>query len=75
MIDKVPHPAFTLHFGGCDLQGHERMGEQVGAMLQEQIPAFLVELGKAVENSGMNYQEWIECHEEDAKEIAKKYLA
>lgn len=75
MIDKVPHPAFTLHFGGCDLQGHERMGEQVGVMLQEQIPAFLVELGKAVENSGMNYQEWIEGHEEDAKEIAKKYLA
>ena len=51
------------------------MGEQVGVMLQEQIPAFLVELGKAVENSGMNYQEWIEGHEEDAKEIAKKYLA
>lgn len=75
MIDKVPHPAFTLHLNGCDHQGHERMGEQVGVMLQEQIPAFLVELGKTVESSGMAYDQWIQDHKEDVKEIAGKYLA
>ena len=75
MIDKVVKPAFTLHLGGCDLQGKERMGEQSGVMLQEQIPAFLVELGRRVEASGLDYAHWVKDHEDEVKEIAGKYLA
>lgn len=75
MIDKVAHSAFTLHVNGCDHQGQERMGEQLGMILQENIPAFLVELGKTVEASGMEYREWIREHGDDLKEIAGKYLA
>ena len=75
MIDKVAKPAFTLHLGGCDLQGKERMGEQSGVMLQEQIPAFLVELGRRVEASGLDYAHWVKDHEDEVKEIAGKYLA
>ncbi len=75
MIDKVPHPAFTLHLNGCDRQGVERMGVQKGAMLQENIPLFLVELGKTVQDSGMDYAHWVKDHGDVLEEIAGKYLA
>lgn len=75
MIDKKPYPAFTLHVNGCDIQGQERMGESVGVMLAEKIPAFLVELGKKVAASGLSYSEWKKEHLEEVKELAEGYLA
>lgn len=47
MIDKVATPAFTLHLNGSDAQGMERFGEPAGMILQDNIPAFLVEVGEA----------------------------
>ena len=31
VIDKVAHSAFVLHINGSDLQGKEKMGEEVGS--------------------------------------------
>ncbi len=75
VIDKVPHSAFTLHINGCDLQGQEKMGEQMGVILEENIPAFLVELGQTVDAAGMNFDQWMEDHVEDLKVITEKYIA
>ena len=74
MIDKVAHPAFTCHLNGSDRQGEEKMGEQIGVMLEEKIPAFLVELGQTVEASGLSYAEWKIDHEAEMKAVAAKYL-
>lgn len=75
MIDKAANPAFTLHYNGCQLQGSERMGEQLGVMLQAQIPEFLRALGRKVQAEGMDFEAWNAAHPEGVKELAEAYLA
>lgn len=58
MVDKKPLPAFVLYVNGNELQGGEAMGREAGTILEDQIPAFLVELGKTVAASGMTYEQW-----------------
>ena len=55
---KVLKPAFNLYINGSDIQGQERMGEEVGTLLEEQIPDFLCALGHAVSDSGMDFDTW-----------------
>ncbi len=74
-VDKVPMPAFTLHLGGCELQGQEKMGKQAGVILEKDIPAFLVELGQTVAATGEPYSQWVISHEEELEKIAGTYLA
>ena len=40
MIDKKPQPAFVLFYNGCDRQGTEQMGKEIGLMLEEDNPQF-----------------------------------
>ena len=75
VIDKVPKPAFNLHVNGGELQGEERFGEDWGAMLEENIPAFMAEVGETVEQAGQTFAEWFPEHRETLKEIAEKYMA
>ena len=74
LIDKVPHPAFTLHVNGCDKQGSERMGDQLGVILQSKIPDFLLDMAQAVVDANMDFVSWFNSHEEDFHKIAEKYL-
>ena len=74
LIDKVAHPAFVFYVNGCSLQGKEAMGREVGTMLEAEIPAFLVELGKTVAASGMKYNEWNAANPTAIDEIAAKYV-
>ena len=37
-VDNVLKPAFNLYINGSDVQGQERMGKEIGTMLEEQIP-------------------------------------
>ena len=74
VIDKVAKPAFTLHVGGCDLQDKERMGDQRGVMLEENIPSFLRTLGQAVAASGKDFEGWLSENPEGVRELAAGYL-
>ena len=67
-------PAFTLYAGGCDVQGRESMGREIGTMLARDIPEFLVKLGQEAAQSGMEYGTWENEHPERLEEIAKAYL-
>ncbi len=73
MIDKVAHSAFKVHLCGCDRQGNEKMGDEIGVMLETDIPAFLVEVGRTVEASGTTYDEWVKDGAE-LRAIAEKYI-
>lgn len=53
-VNKEVKPAFNLFVKGCCFQGKERMGEELGAILEENIPAFLKALGHAVQESGLD---------------------
>ncbi|MFQ7033784.1 MAG: hypothetical protein ACLRRJ_12940 [Clostridium sp.] len=73
-IDKVLKPAFNLYINGSDIQGQERMGEEVGTLLEEQIPDFLCALGHAVSDSGMDFDTWFAKNPEGIKAIAASFL-
>lgn len=73
-VDKVAKPAFTLHYNGCEIQGRERMGEKLGVILEEQIPEFLRRLGRAVQESGLGFEEWEQKHPEGVKKLAEEFV-
>lgn len=69
-----PKPAFAVFAGGCDTLGEESFGEDLGVMLEEEIPSFLVELGRAIASDRSTYEEWVTKNPEKFKEIYKKYI-
>lgn len=74
IVDKKPLPAFTLHVGGSAELGHEHLAENWGPMLEERIPAFLVEVGQTVAAAGQSFERWLPAHMDDLRAIAKPYL-
>lgn len=74
-IDGSPKPAFVLYTNGCSLQGQESMGKEIGAILETQIPEFIVKLGRAVMESGMDFTAWNEKNPDGIEKIAEEYTA
>lgn len=70
-----PKAAFALFVGGNDKQGQENITEEVGTIVMEEIPEYLVELGKTVENSGKDFYKWFEENRTDFDAITEKYIA
>lgn len=66
--------AFAIYDNGCETEGEERFGEELGVMFAEQIPEFFTELGHAVQSEGLTYMEFREKHPEKIKEIADQYV-
>ena len=73
-VDGKPQPAFSLLVKGCDLQGKEQFGESLGTILQAELPAFIVELGKTVVASGLGFDEWLAQYESDFRTLAASYI-
>lgn len=71
---KNKQSAFILYQNGCELQGKEQMGKELGTIEETQIPTFLVELGKAVAAAGMDYAAWNAANPDALEQIASKYL-
>lgn len=72
--DGAMQPAFVLTVNGEDAQSRERFGEQIGTVLESDIPAFLKELGTEIAELGMKFDEWYEGHADRFAEIAKPYV-
>ncbi len=66
--------AFALFDNGCAARGEERFGVDMGTITVEDIPKFLVELGKKVEATGMDYDDYYKEYSEEFKELVKKYV-
>ena len=73
-VDGKPQPGFLLFVGGCDRQGSEAMGRELGVLLEQDVPAFLVALGKAVAASGQDYAAWHAADPAAIDRIAAPYL-
>ena len=73
-MDGAMQPAFVLTVNGRDEAGVECFGEQVGTILEKDIPSFLKKIGEEVSKSGMMYDEWYENHTERFAGIAKPYV-
>ena len=71
--DKKPQPAFRLFLGGSDALDAARFGEAGAVILEKDIPALLVELGRAAAAAGQTWAQWSETHREDLNAIVARY--
>lgn len=70
-----PKPAFAIFVGGCALQGKEHIADTGKAITVEEIPLFLVELGKMISAENMTYETWAAAHWDALEELIAKYTA
>lgn len=73
-VDGKPASAFVLNVDGCELQGEESLGRELGAILDADIPKFLVEVGQTVAASGMDFEAWYAANADVFAAIAQKYI-
>lgn len=71
---KERQSAWLLTINGCELQGKETFGKEVGVIFETEVPEFLVALGKAVADSGMNFPEWLKENPEEIFKIAEPFI-
>lgn len=73
-IEKKSRPGYVLYVNGEERQGAEAMGKELGFLLEEKVPVFLVKLGQAVAESGQGYPEWNQEHPGQLEQIAEEFL-
>ena len=69
-----PAPAFRMFLGGVDALGKEQFGEPVGVVYEEQLPALLVDLGRAAADAGLDWAAWRAARPDELQAVAAKYL-
>lgn len=69
-----PKPAFAVFEKGCDVFGKENFGNDLGVMLQDEIPEFFAELGTAITAAGTTYDTFVENHRDAFMTIVEKYI-
>lgn len=74
VIKGTAHPAFTMYINGCSLQGSERLGEEVGTLLAEDIPFVLLEIGKHIAQSGLDFAAWQAANPQAIATIVAPYM-
>lgn len=72
-VDGAMQDAFALSIGGSCEEGAERIASEEYVMLAGAIPGFLVELGRAVDASGLAYDAWVAQNEETLRLMAAGY--
>ena len=73
-VDGKPASAFVLSVDGCELQGKESLGRELGAILDADVPKFLVEIGQKVAASGMDFDTWYAKNADTFAAIAQTYI-
>ena len=74
-VNGKPESAFVLSVNGLEGQNNARFGEQIGTILETEIPKFMEELGKEIQASGLKFDAWYAENENRFKEIAEPYVA
>lgn len=74
VVDKKPVPAFSMFVEGDDIQGNEKLGEEVGIIAEKDLPAFLVKLGRDITKSGLSFEEWTDANPNGLVEEAQEFF-
>ena len=74
LVDGKPQAGFLLFVGGNAHQGQETMGREVGVLLEKDVPAYLVDLGRTVAAAGQDFNAWFQANPNGPDAIAEKYL-
>ena len=70
-----PQSAFSIFYGGSAEKGAEKISVGGGAILETEIPNFLIELGRMVAADNTTYAEWIGSNEDKLQALIVKYTA
>ena len=70
-----PLPACALFVGGCSSQGKEVISEAGKSMVLEDIPKFLVELGRMIADDHETYDTWSVKNHDKLEALIEKYTA
>lgn len=73
LVDKKPLPAFKMFLSGTDELDRARFGQEAGTVLEADLPALLVELGKAAADAGQSWEQWSKEHAAERDAIIAKY--
>lgn len=68
-----PVPAFAIFLDGCALQGQEAIAEAGKSIVVEEIPEFLVELGRMISAEQSTYAVWSGEHHDKLEALVEKY--
>lgn len=68
-----PKPAFAIFLGGEEKQGKEVISEMGKSILVEEIPTFLVELGRMIAAEHSTYEQWIVSNQDKLDSLVAKY--
>lgn len=74
-VDGSPQPGFVLYVNGCELQGKEAMGREIGTILETRIPEFLVKLGRTIQKSRMTFVQWVEKYPDGIDAVAADFIS
>lgn len=72
-VDGKPQPAFRVFLGGEDTLGEACFGEPVATVLESDIPAFLVELGRGPAAAEQTWAEWAPANETAIRSIIETF--
>lgn len=70
-----PKPAFAIFVGGCALQGKEALADTGKSITVDEIPLFLVELGRMIAAENSTYEIWAPANREKLETLITKYTA
>jgi ferredoxin-nitrite reductase len=73
-IDGKSEPSYLLCVNGREEAGKERFGEQLGTILEKDIPTFLKALGDEIAGAGMDFESWYQKDPDRLAAIAAPYL-
>ncbi len=72
-INGRSEPGYMLYAGGNEYQGNEIMGQELGVLLEKDIPDFLVVLGRTVAKSGLDFMNWYKTNPNELKTISELF--
>lgn len=70
-----PKPAFAIFTGGCALQGRETLADTGKSITVEDIPRFLVALGKMIAQENSTYEAWAPANADKLNALIETYTA
>lgn len=65
--------AYAVYENGSSKMGEERFATELGVLFEKDIPQFLVELGRAVSEKKMTYEQFRKAYPEFVSELVKKF--
>lgn len=71
---KERQSAWLLTINGCELQGKEVFGQEVGVIFETEVLDFLVALGRTVADSGMSFADWLKANPEGIQKAAEPFI-